>query len=177
METTIRPESAADAVEIRALLLAAFGGTEEATLVEQLRRRSAAWSLVATQAEVVVGAITVSPVRGRPHRDGLRAVGLAPMAVRPDVQRRGIGSALVRAGIEECRRRGAGLIVVLGHPGYYPRFGFASAAAIGLRCRWSADPNARDTDQADSFMYLEVIAGHARLAGDFVEYAPEFDLF
>ena len=90
------------------------------------------------------------------------------MAVRPDVQRRGIGSALVRAGIDECRRRGVGLIVVLGHPGYYPRFGFQPAATVGLRCKWSA---------GDSFMYLELSPGHARLAGDVVDYAPEFDMF
>lgn len=172
MRPNIRPESAGDASAIRALLTAAFGGSDEAALVDALRRRADCWSLVATspdEAADILGVITFSPVQRRPPTPDLRAVGLAPLAVRPDQQRHGIGSALMRAGIDECRRRGAGLVVVLGHASYYPRFGFASAAAIGLRCKWSHDD--------ESFMYLELTPGQAQLAGDFVEYTPEFEGF
>lgn len=152
------------------MLTAAFVGPAEATLVEALRRRTDCWSLVATTTGTgIVGVITFSPVQSRPANPDLRAVGLAPLAVRPDVQQHGIGSTLVRDGIDECRRRGVGLVVVLGHPSYYPRFGFRPAAAIGLRCKWSHDD--------ESFMYLELMPGHATLAGTFVEYTPEFDLF
>lgn len=182
---TIRPEAAGDEPAVHDVLTAAFDGPDEAALVDALRRRDDTFTLVAEVGGIdggkgtVVGAITFSPVAGRDSSAppdetglraiGLRAIGLAPMAVRPDRQRQGIGSALVRAGLDACRARGIGLVVVLGHPGYYPRFGFRPAAAIGLRCRWSHDE--------ESFMYLELQPGQARLAGGFVEYCAEFDRF
>lgn len=172
MHSIVRPASDRDADAIRAVLTAAFGGSDEAKLVADLHRRTDCWSLVATPVgdeTDILGVITFSPVHGRRPVADLRAAGLAPMAVRPDRQRLGIGSTLVRAGIDACRRRNVGLIVVLGHPSYYPRFGFAPAAAIGLRCKWSHDD--------ESFMFLELTPGQAALAGDFVSYAPEFDGF
>lgn len=166
---TVRLEAPADAPAVRSLLVEAFGGPDEADLVDELRRRPDVFSLVAERQRAVVGAMTFSPVFGRTRDVELRAVGLAPMAVRPEWQRRGIGSALIRGGLEACRARHCGLVVVLGHPEYYPRFGFTSSRRIGLRCKWSRED--------DHFMYLELEAGHAALAGGEVDYCPEFDRF
>lgn len=166
---TIRPGSAADAAAVHQLLVAAFGGPDEAMLADRLHARADVFSLVADHDGAVIGVIVFSPVSGRGGQTGLHAVGLAPMAVHPHWQRRGVGSALVCAGIDECRARRLGLIVVLGHPGYYPRFGFRPAGATGLRCRWSHDD--------ESFMYLELHPGQATRAGDLVVYGPEFDPF
>lgn len=169
VSVTVRPETHSDASAVRRLLADAFGGSDEADLVDDLRRRPDVFTLVAECERAVVGAITFSPVFGRAGNGGLRAVGLGPMAVRPDWQRRGIGSALVRAGIEACRARHHGLIVVFGHADYYPRFGFASSRRVGLRCKWSRDD--------DHFMHLELEAGQLALAGGHVDYCPEFDRF
>lgn len=169
MSVSLRPETPADVAGMRTLLIAAFGGPAEADLVDALRPRPDVFSLVAVREGVVVGAITFSPVFGHNTAATLRAVGLAPMAVRPEWQRQGIGSALVRAGIEACRTRHIGLVVVFGHADYYPRFGFKPSRAMGLRCKWSRDD--------DHFMYLELEAEQATLAGGFVDYCPEFDQF
>lgn len=168
-ELLIRPEARDDASAVQLLLMAAFDGSDEASLVDRLRARRDSFAIVAEQSRSVVGVIVFSPVMPRIETGDLRAVGLAPLAVHPNHQNRGVGARLVAAGIEECRQREVGLIVVLGHASYYSRFGFLSAAAIGLRCRWSHDD--------ESFMYLELKPGQARDAGHFVEYCPEFDVF
>lgn len=97
---------------------------------------------------------------------GVTGAGLGPMAVRPGHQRTGIGSALVREGLERCRRRGVDLVVVLGHPEYYPRFGFAAASRLGLRCQFDVPD--------EVFMALELTPGGAAKAGGFVRYASAF---
>lgn len=81
----------------------------------------------------------------------LRIMGLAPMAVAPEHQRRGIGSALVRAGLEQCRQLGVGAVAVLGHPAYYPRFGFVPSARFGIGSEYEVPE--------DVFMVLELQAG------------------
>ena len=89
-------------------------------------------SLVADDNGTIVGHILFSPVTLTGHGD-LTIMGLAPMAVLPTNQRRGIGSSLVRAGLDRCRQSGCDAIVVLGHPQYYPRFGFVPASRFGCR--------------------------------------------
>jgi putative acetyltransferase len=88
-------------------------------------------------------------------------MGLAPMAVLPAHQGTGIGSALVRHGLDHLRRSGCPFVVVLGHPGYYPRFGFQRAAAFGVRCQWEGVPD-------DAFMLVvfrkEAIPGDGAVA-------------
>jgi putative acetyltransferase len=92
-------------------------------------------SLIAEEKLAVVGHIMFSPVKLSGHSE-LRIMGLAPMAVAPEHQRIGIGSALVRAGIEQCKKLGCGAVVVLGHPEYYPRFGFSPSASFGISCEY-----------------------------------------
>lgn len=88
------------------------------------------------------------------------------MAVRPEFQRRGIGSRLVRAGLEECRRAGYAAAVLVGHPGFYPRFGFSPAIAKGLKCEFPVPQ--------DVFMVVELAAGALDGTAGLVRYPPEF---
>ena len=129
----IRPATPTDADAIRAVMDAAFGQPDEGQIVDRLRNAGAIpLALVAEEDDAILGALIFSPVTvdERPTR----LVGLAPMAVRPDRQRDGIGSALVRDGLDRLAAEGVDGVVVLGHPDYYPRFGFRPASAFGLRC-------------------------------------------
>lgn len=150
----IRPEdpTSADATAIRRLNEAAFPGQEEAALVDALRAAAAPLiSLVAEEDGRILGHILFSPVTIEGRAAGLW-MGLAPMAVSPDRQRSGIGSALIEAGLDACRELGAEVVVVLGHlEYYYPRFGFLPASGFGVRSEY---PNA-----GDAFMALELKPG------------------
>lgn len=128
----IRAEAAEDAAALDALITAAFGRPDEARLVAGLRAAGAlSLSLVALQADRLVGHVAFSPVSVQGA--ALPGVlGLAPLAVRPDRQRRGIGSALVAEALDRLRREGCRLVVVLGEPAFYRRFGFRPAGALGL---------------------------------------------
>ena len=163
----VRAATGADAQAVDEVVASVFGRDDEARLVRQLRGAPGAFELVAAVRGEVLGHIMFSPVRGRDDSPVLSGAGLAPLAVQPRWQRRGIGSALVTRGLEECRARALGLVVVLGHGSYYPRFGFAPADRIGLRCKWSGD--------GDRFMYLELVAGHAALANGLIRYRAEFE--
>ena len=129
---SIRHERPGDIPGIRHVNRTAFDTATEMDLVDALRQQAPNLvSMVAIDNDVVVGHILFSPVTLSPHPEA-RIMGLAPMAVVPERQRQGIGSALVRAGLAECRRLGAVAAVVLGHAEYYPRFGFVPASAFGL---------------------------------------------
>lgn len=159
-------EQEADRAAVHALNVAAFGTRAEADLVEALRRAARPFvSLVAEVGGVVVGHVMFSPVR-LPARPDLQIMGLAPLAVAPAHQRQGIGGALVRAGLEECRQLGFGAVVVLGHPQYYPRFGFTVAAQAGIGCEFDVPEEA--------FMLLELRPGYLRGAAGRVQYDPAF---
>jgi putative acetyltransferase len=141
----IRPEQPADIPAIHALVTAAFGRPAEADLVDSLRAAGVlAHSLVAEQDGVLVGHVALSPVSVQgAFMPGV--LGLAPLAVHPDHQRQGLGSALVEAALRVAKTEGARLVVVLGEPAYYRRFGFRPAAALGLTCPW---PQAGEAFQA-----------------------------
>ncbi len=147
----IRAERAGDIGDIRQVNLSAFGTATEADLVDALREQARPIvSLVAEDDGAIVGHILFSPVTLSSDPD-LRIIGLAPMAVVPDRQRRGVGSALARAGVAACREEGYDAVIVLGHPEYYPRFGFVAASRFGLRSEYDVPD--------DVFMAMELKPG------------------
>jgi putative acetyltransferase len=123
------------------------------------------FSLVAEDGGAVVGHIMFSPV-SLPDHAHLRIMGLAPMAVAPEHQRKGIGSALVRAGLERCKKLGFGAVVVLGHPDYYPRFGFAPSTSRGIGSEYAVPD--------DAFMVLELAPGYLSGASGKIKYHAAF---
>ncbi len=149
---TIRAEKQIDFADVRKVNERAFGGASEATLVDALRSAVAPYvSSVAVENERVIGHIFFSPVSIENPGTIQLAFGLAPMAVAPDSQQRGVGSLLVRYGLEECRRLDVDIVVVVGHRDYYPRFGFRPAGELGLKCEYDVAP--------EEFMVLELREG------------------
>lgn len=110
----------------------------------------------------MLGHVLFSPVTLEGAAGG---VGLAPLAVRSDHRRKGIGAALVEAGIAACRRAGFGYAVVLGDPRYYKRFGFSRAASAGLGNEYGAD---------EEFMVLQLLPGALTGLSGKVRYCSEF---
>ncbi len=130
---TTRTETPADVAAVRAVNLAAFETAEEADLVDALRR-DPAWigdySMVSVDDnDTVVGYALLT----RCHIGETPALCLAPCAVLPEHQRTGAGSAATQAVLEAARRAGEQYVTVLGHPTYYPRFGFVRASEYGVR--------------------------------------------
>src|SRR5215471_16638378 len=127
MNPLIRPETSADHEAIRHVNRLAFGQDDEARLVDALRDGGyLRVSLVAERAGQVVGHILFSDLPILTEAGAVPALALAPMAVLPGFQRQGIGSTLVCRGLDECRRQGHRIVVVVGHPHFYPRLGFSS---------------------------------------------------
>jgi putative acetyltransferase len=163
----IRAATASDAEAIRRVHAAAFGRDAEAELALRLiAREPACISLVAERDGRIVGHVLFSPVRVDGRRFARAPMGLGPVGVEPGLQRGGAGIALCRAGIEACRAAGAPFLVVLGHPTYYPRFGFVPAARFGLTFA--------DMPPREAFMAQELEPGALAGAGGAVRYAPEF---
>jgi putative acetyltransferase len=161
----IRGRTAVDDAVIRRLNDQAFGGAAESRLVDDLRAAGlAAVELVAAENEAVVGHILFSVLSVTMDSEVVRALALAPMAVRPDRQRRGVGSALVRAGLDRAQRGDWQAVIVLGHKGYYPRFGFSAALAHPLEAPFSGD----------AFMALELVPGALQGKQGRVIYPPAF---
>jgi putative acetyltransferase len=159
----VRDEQPADLAAIRAVNDAAFDQPLEGHIVDELRRHGAVrLSLVAEVDGHVVGHILFSPVIS----GGAEGLGLGPMAVTPEHQRRGVGAALIAAALPRLRESGCPFVVVLGHHEYYTRFGFVPASRYGLRCEW---------DVPDESFMVHVIdpAGTAAAAG-LIRYRPEF---
>ncbi len=155
----IRDETPSDHAAVRDLVAAAFGQPDEADLVERLRADGdAAIALVAEDNGSVVGHILFSRMQAP-----FRALGLAPVSVAPERQGTGIGSRLIRAGLERAQAEGWQGVFVLGDPAYYRRFGFDPALAKGFTSAYSGP-------------YLMAIA----LGGELperqgpVDYAPAF---
>ena len=166
MMIEVREETPSDLPAIRYVNEQAFGGPEEARLVDMLRASGkVVVSLVAVHQDRIVGHVLFSPVTVSQAPDNFRAVGLAPMSVLPEFQNRGIGSRLVRDGLDACKRLGYDAVVVLGHTHYYPRFGFTRAADYGLDNEYQA---------LDEFMVLELNQGVLKTIRGLVQYSPEF---
>ena len=167
---TIRPERAADTSEVRRVHELAFGQPLEADLVDRLREACVdALSLVAED-DVVVGHVLFTPVIVESAGRRVVGMGLAPMAVLPDRQRQGIGSQLVTRGLDILRERGCPFVVVVGHPEYYPRFGFERASTRGLASQWDGMPDA-------AFMVLVLNARAMADVSGVATYRDEFNEF
>ena len=163
----IRREAAEDVAAVRVVNELAFGQPAEADLVDALRRGCTdALSLVATD-DGVVGHILFTPVSVDGADRSLVGMGLAPMSVLPEYQRRGIGSALVSHGLDALRERSCPFVVV-GHPEYYPRFGFEPASKHGFLSQWQGIPDG---------VFMSLILNPSVMAGvrGVARYRPEFD--
>jgi len=163
----IRREEPRDRDAVHRLNLAAFDDGPEASVVDELRASCSDYlGFVAADGGVVVGHILFTPVT----IDGCSVVGmgLAPMAVMPSHQRTGIGSRLVRHGLDHLRRSGCPFVIVLGHPAFYPRFGFEVASKYGLVCQWPGVPD-------DAFMVVVTDGDGLPEAGGVARYRVEFD--
>jgi len=165
----VRPERPADHAAIHRINHDAFGQEDEARLVDALRGSPAfvpELSLVAFQDGRAVGHILFTRIVVKDGDDRHAALALAPLAVAPELQKRGIGSALVRRGLRAARDLGHGLVIVLGHPEYYPRFGFIPAQPLGIAAPFET--------RVEAFMVLELAPGALAGVRGVVEYAPEF---
>ena len=164
---TIRPETPEDIDFIRYVNDQAFGQEDEAKLIEKLRDQGVLTvSLVAVQDSEIVGHIAFSPVTIESDLSCFKAISLAPMAVLPVYQQKEIGSQMVQAGLEECRRLGYEVVVVVGHPDYYPRFGFVPARSKGVECEFEVPDEA--------WMILELREGALAETQGTVRFQPEF---
>ena len=165
----IREERQGDAERIRRVNLAAFETGTEADLVDALRRRATPLvSLVAEDDADIIGHILFSPVTVT-SAPGLILMGLAPMAVVPGRQRQGVGSTLVREGLERCRQLNVAGVVVLGHPEYYPRFGFVPSVRLSLRSEYDVPE--------EVFMVRELRDGALNGLSGTIRYHPVFGEF
>ena len=161
-----RPDGA-DAAGILAVHRAAFGRDDEARLVAHLQAAGHnSFELLAEQDGAVVAHVLFSPIRSE-HGDDGRALGLAPVAVLPGWQGRGIGTALIRQALAALHERGVPAVVVLGEPAYYARFGFAPASRHGLVDTYGG---------GDDFMALALRPDGLDGRHGRVDYAPAFDL-
>lgn len=164
MNIEIREENPGDARVIHALNREAFDQEQEANIVDALRQNGAVLlSLVAILDGEVAGHILYSPIS---IGDTLEGAALGPMAVRPGLQRKGIGSSLVRAGNQRLEREGWPFIIVLGHAEFYPRFGFRPASEHGITCEWDVPD--------DVFMLLVLDEKRMRGVTGISKYRPEF---
>jgi len=161
----IRAEAESDREPVARVHCRAFERDDEARLVDALRAGGyARVSLVAERDHEIVGHILFTDLPIRTAEGIVPALALAPLAVLPEMQRQGIGSALVQHGFDACRARGHRIVIVLGHPHYYTRFGFSAALAVPLQAPFSGE----------AFMAAELVPGALAGVSGRVEYAPPF---
>ena len=164
----IREEVASDIDKIWKVNSDAFETEAEANLVNALRNSGCTYlSLVAETENKVVGHILFTPVELCGNNNNLRIMGLAPMAVLSKYQNKGIGSKLVQAGLERCRSLGYDAVVVLGHPNYYPNFGFVPSVKYGIKSEYEVPD--------EVFMILELIPGSLKNHGGVIKYHEAFN--
>ena len=163
----VRKESPRDYADVRRINERAFERSIEADIVDSLRGVAHPQiSLVAVSDGQVVGHIFFCPVSIESNGFAFDAVALGTMAVLPEYQRQGVGSELVQQGLQECKRLGHTVVVVIGHPDYYPRFGFTRAVEKGLTYEYEVPDEA--------FMVAELTPGALRGRIGVVKYRPEF---
>jgi putative acetyltransferase len=169
----IRPEKPEDIASIQDVTTRAFQGEEEANLIAAIRASDyfiPELSLIALDdTDQIVGHILFSPIIIESPEDSksAEALALAPMAVLPEYQNRGIGTELVRQGLEACKQLGYKIVIVVGHPNYYPRFGFKPAREYRLKAPFEV-PN-------EAFLACELFSGALKNVRGVVKYSPAFD--
>lgn len=167
---TIRKETAADIAAIKEVNDAAFGQENEANLIHEIRQSESfvpELSLVAENEEgEVIGHILFSKIIIETENGEVPSLALAPMAVKPGFQKEGVGSLLVHAGLKHCRELGYYSVIVLGHPEFYPKFGFVPASSKGIK------PPFEVLDEV--FMLTELKPGALDEASGVVKYPPAF---
>jgi putative acetyltransferase len=165
----VRPERSEDIPQVRVVNLEAFGQPTEADLVDKLRQSCPdALFLIAEEDEKIVGHIAFTPAVIESRKANTEGMGLAPMAVLPGLQRQGIGSKLVREGLDILRKRGCPFVIVLGHPEYYPKFGFEPASRYDIKCQWQGIPD-------EAFMILVLNQSTIRDLRGVAYYRDEFN--
>ncbi|HEY0073143.1 MAG TPA: N-acetyltransferase [Abditibacteriaceae bacterium] len=169
---TIRPETPADIEAIYHVETSAFGRAGEADLVDALRSKGVCTlSLVAEIENQIVGHIFFSLMSFQPDEDenscNASIIGLGPLAVLPEYQKRGVGSALVRETLRQLRESGHEAIALLGNPAYYGRFGFVPASNYNLRCKYDVP--------VEAFQILELRPGALQNHRGLLLFRPEFD--
>ena len=163
----IRKEKDSDKEKIWKVNAEAFESEAEANLVNALRDSGISFiSLVAEEDEGIIGHILFTPVELIGDAAGLKLMGLAPMAVLPKLQRKGIGSQLVKTGIENCATQGYDAIVVFGHPEYYPKFGFVPSVKYGIKSEYDVPD--------ETFMILELKESSLRDKNGIIKYHAAF---
>ena len=166
----IRAEQEQDYKAIHEVNERAFEGEEEARLVESIRKSPEfipELSLVAIREGRIIGHILFSIVRIRKDNNRTPILALAPMAVLPEFQRQGIGSQLIQEGLEQAKQLGYRAVVVVGHPAYYPRFGFYPAKPKGLEVSFEVP--------SEAFLVCELFPEALDGVGGIIEYPPTFD--
>lgn len=164
----IRKEEEGDWFSVHALNTECFQTPAEALLVDALREQVRPYvALVAEDDGLIVGHIMFSPVVVEKHPDR-KVMALAPMAVESDYRRRGIGAELVQHGLEACRQKGFGAVVVVGDPTYYLRFGFLASTHFQLKTEFEIP--------AEAFLVIELEPGYLKGCSGLVKYQPAFSL-
>jgi putative acetyltransferase len=163
----VRLEEPKDQYAVHAVNVSAFETPSEADLVDILRREAhPIVSLIAEDDGAIIGHILFSPVTLSGHFE-LKIMGLGPMAVIPEQQGKGTGSALVKAGLAMCKALGFGAVIVLGHPGYYPRFGFVPSVNFSIGSEYDMPP--------EVFMAIELHQGYLQDASGIIQYHAAFN--
>ena len=162
----IREEQASDIDKVWKINADAFETEAEANLVNMLRGSGCDFvSLVAEIDNEVVGHILFTPVELSGNAD-LKMMGLAPMAVESQYQKKGIGSKLMKAGLERCQSSGYGAVVVLGHPDYYPKFGFTPSVNFGIKSEYDVPD--------EVFMVMELVPEYLKNHEGIIKYHEAF---
>ncbi len=164
----IREEQPSDIEKIWKVNIGAFETIAEANLVNSLRDSGCTFiSLVAETETKVVGHILFTQVELSGNKNNLKIIGLAPMAVLSQYQNKGIGSKLVQTGLKRCKSLGYDAVVVLGHPDYYPKFGFVPSVKYGIKSEYDVSD--------EVFMILELIPGSLKHHEGEIKYHEAFN--
>ena len=169
MKITIEVETEDDYKQVTRLHTLAFNGDREAKLVEKLRKTPAyipELSLVARSGKAVIGHVLFYPIKIKTNRKKCSSLALAPVSVIPRFQNKKVGGTLIREGLRKAQKLGFKSVIVVGHPNYYPRFGFEKASKYGVRAPFNVPDNA--------FFAIELEKNALKNCSGTIEYPDEY---